>query len=291
MAAYLTTAFAVAGMSGYMLLRSAREPPERLAGARRSLSMAMWFAAIFAPVQIVLGDLHGLSVLELQPTKLAAIEGNWVRQANMPLRLFAIPDEAAETNRYEIAIPRIGSWVLTHSLDGVVPGLTDVPRENRPPVLPVFFSFRIMVGIGFLMLAMGLWSLYLRWQGRLYESRAFQWACLAMTPSGFAAVVFGWFTAEIGRQPYVVYGLLRTADAVSPVAAGAVAGSLATFVVAYAVIFGFGTYYLFKLLHRGPQPLEEAVRGLDLQRKPKRPLSTPDESLEGRPGHRARPAR
>jgi cytochrome bd ubiquinol oxidase subunit I len=290
MGCYLTTAFAVAGMSAWMLLRHPHDAPEaKLAGARRSLSMALWFAAIFVPIQIVIGDLHGLGVLKYQPTKLAAIEGNWDRMANMPLRLFALPDEAAETNRYEIAIPKIGSWVLTHAFDGVVPGLKEVPPDQRPPVWPVFFSFRIMVGIGFAMLGLGLWSIYLRWKGTLYSNRLFLTAAMLMTPSGFGAVLFGWFTAEIGRQPYVVYGHLRTADAVSPVSAEAVAGSLATFVVVYAFVFGFGSYYLAKLLRRGPDPIEE-IRGEDLGKKPKRPFSLPDEGLEGRPGHRAQTA-
>lgn len=290
MGAYLTTAFAVAGMSAWMLLGHPHDAPEaKLVGARRSLSMALWFATIFVPVQIVIGDLHGLGVLKYQPTKLAAIEGNWVTQSNMPLRLFAIPDEAAETNHYEIGIPNLGSWILTHAYDGVVPGLKDVPRDQRPPVWPVFFSFRIMVAIGFAMLGLALWSLYLRYKGRLYVSRPFLTAAMLMTPSGFGAVLFGWFTAEIGRQPYVVYGHLRTADAVSPVTAGAVAASLITFVVVYAFIFGFGSYYLAKLLRRGPDPVEE-IRGEDLGKKPKRPFSVPDEALEGQPGHRPQPA-
>jgi cytochrome bd ubiquinol oxidase subunit I len=290
MACYLTTAFAVAGMSAWMLLRSWKEPEAKLAGARRSMSMALWFAAIFVPVQILIGDLHGLGVLKYQPTKLAAIEGNWDRQDNMPLRLFAIPDEAAETNRFEIAIPKIGSWVLTHAYDGVVPGLKDVPRDQRPPVLPVFFSFRIMVGIGFAMLGLGLWSLYLRLKGTLFSNRLFLRAAMIMTPSGFGAVLFGWFTAEIGRQPYVVYGHLRTADAVSPITTGAVTASLATFVVVYAFVFGFGSYYLAKLLRRGPEPVEE-IYGDDLSRKPKRPFSMPGEALEGEPGRKAQLAR
>ncbi len=291
MGCYLTTAFAVAGMSAWMLLRHPHDAPAaKLAGSRRSLSMALWFATIFVPVQILIGDLHGLGVLKYQPTKLAAIEGNWDRMDNMPLRLFALPDEVAETNHYEIAIPKIGSWVLTHAFDGVVPGLKDVPPDERPPVWPVFFSFRIMVGIGFAMLGIGLWSLYLRVKGTLFTSRAFLTAAMIMTPSGFGAVLFGWFTAEIGRQPYVVYGHLRTADAVSPVSAGAVTASLLTFVVVYAFVFGFGSYYLAKLLRRGPDPIED-MRGDDLHRKPKRPLSLPDERLEGGPGHRALPVR
>ncbi|HEX2725392.1 MAG TPA: cytochrome ubiquinol oxidase subunit I, partial [Beijerinckiaceae bacterium] len=293
MAAYLTTAFAVAGMSAWMLLRGAGQPEQKLAGARLSLSMAMWFAAIFAPVQIVLGDLHGLNVLKEQPTKLAAIEANWETRAGAPLVLFAWPDQTAETNHYELAIPKLGSYILTHEWGGVVPGLKEVPPQNRPPVWPVFFSFRIMVGIGLLMAALGFWSLWLRWKGGFYENRWFLNACMLMTPSGFGAVLFGWFTAEIGRQPYVVYGLLRTADAVSPVTRGAVATSLIVFIVAYTIIFTAGSYYLAKLLRKGPEPLEEALRGEDFARPDKtarRPLSAPDESLQGRPGRRTQPA-
>jgi cytochrome bd ubiquinol oxidase subunit I len=291
---YLTTAFAVAGMSAWMIIHRREEPAEKVAGARRSMSMALWFATIFVPVQILIGDLHGLGVLKYQPTKLAAIEGNWERQANMPLRLFAIPDQEAETNHYEIGIPKIGSWILTHAYEGVVPGLKDVPADQRPPVLPVFFAFRAMVAIGFAMLGIALWSLYMRWTGGLYTNPWFLRAAMLMTPSGFGAVLFGWFTAEIGRQPYVVYGHMRTADAVSPVTTGAVATSLATFVVVYAIVFGFGSYYLAKLLRKGPEPIEEAARGPDfddrLDRKPKRPLSMPDENLEGRPGPKIQPA-
>ncbi|WP_114946881.1 cytochrome ubiquinol oxidase subunit I [Microvirga calopogonii] len=290
MGCYLTTAFAVAGMSAWMLLRHPHDAPAaKLAASRRSMSMALWFATIFVPVQILIGDLHGLGVLKYQPTKLAAIEGNWDRMANMPLRLFALPDEVAETNHYEIAIPKVGSWVLTHAFDGVVPGLKEVPPDERPPVWPVFFSFRIMVAIGFAMLGIGLWSLYLRWKGTLFTNRTFLTAAMIMTPSGFGAVLFGWFVAEIGRQPYVVYGHLRTADAVSPIAAGAVTASLLIFIVVYAFVFGFGSYYLAKLLRRGPDPVED-IRGDDLSKKPKRPFSVPDEAVEGRPGYRAQPA-
>jgi cytochrome bd ubiquinol oxidase subunit I len=285
---YLTTAFAIAGMSAYMLLRARRQgdAPERIEGARRSMSMALWFAAIFAPVQIVLGDLQGLAVLDQQPTKLAAIEANWETQRGVPLVLFAWPDQEAQENHFEIAIPRLGSLILAHDPDGEIPGLRDVPRDRQPPVLPVFFSFRIMVGLGFLMLGVGIWGLWLRWTGRLFDSPAFLRACFAMTPSGVAAVVFGWFTAEIGRQPWVVYGLLHRNDAVSPtVEAPTIFASLAAFVIVYGIVFGFGTYYLLKLLRRGPDPVE-VIEGEDVARKPKRPLSLPSEGLEGRPGHR-----
>ncbi len=287
---FLTTAFAVGGMSAWMLLRHPHDAPEgKLAGARRSLSMAMWFAVVMVPVQFVFGDLHGIGVLKYQPTKLAAIEANWDRTANMPLLLFAIPDEAAEKNEYEIGIPKLGSFILTHSFDGVVPGLKEVPPQDRPPVWPVFFSFRIMVGLGVLMLVVSLWSLYLRWKGTLFTDRKFLYAAMLMTPSGFGAVLFGWFVAEIGRQPWVIYGQLRTADAVSPVTAEAVGTSLVAFIVVYAIIFGFGSYYLAKLLRRGPDPVE-TMPGEQLGKMPKRPFSVPNESLEGAPGRRVQPA-
>src|SRR3954466_580278 len=162
----------------------------------------------------------------------------------MPLRLFAIPDQKAETNSYEIAVPTLGSYVLTHEFGGVVPGLKDVPPDQHPPVLSVFFVFRGMVAIGFAMLGVSLWHLYLRWKGTLFANRLFLYAAMLMTPSGFGAVLLGWFTAEIGRPPYVVYGQLRTGDAVSPVTAGAVSISLVTFFVVYMIVFGFGSYYL-----------------------------------------------
>lgn len=289
MGAYLTTAFAVAGMSAWMLLRGRAETEVRRKAAQRSLSMAIGFASIFAPIQIIIGDMHGLAVLKYQPTKLSAIEANWESRPAAPLVLFAWPDEAAETNRYEIAIPGLGSYILTHEGQGVVPGLKDVPRENRPPVWPVFFSFRIMVGLGVLMATLGFWSLYLRWKGRLFSNRWFLRATMAMTPSGFGAVLFGWFTAEIGRQPYVVYGLLRTADAHSPVARAAVASSLIAFFITYAFIFSFGSYYLAKLLRRGPEPWEP-MHDEDISKMPKRPLSMPNESMEGGSGRRVQPA-
>ena len=270
--AYLTTAFAVSGMSAWMLLRAWKEPEEKLVASRRSLSMALWFAAVFAPIQAVVGDMHGLAVLKYQPTKLAAIEANWETRARAPFVIFAWPDATAERNLYEIAIPALGSLILRHSVDGVVPGLKDVPRENRPPVWPVFFAFRIMVGIGLLMIALGTWSLWLRWRAALFTTRPFLVCTMLMTPSGFGAVLCGWFTAEIGRQPYTVYGVLRTADSVSPVAAGAVMGSLIGFMVSYAIIFSFGSYYLAKLLRRGPEPFEPPPAP-DADSSPKRPLS------------------
>lgn len=277
--AYLTTALAVAGMSAFMLLRARRkrEPEERHVLARTSLTWALWFVAAFAPLQAYLGDRQGLAVLDQQPTKLAAIEANWETGGDKPLILFAWPDEVAEENLYEIAIPRLGSLILTHSWGGEIPGLSDVAPEERPPVKPVFFAFRIMVGLGLLMIGLGFWSLWLRARGRLFDSPLFLRACVAMTPAGFTAILAGWYTAEIGRQPYVVYGLLRTVDAASPVRAEAVAGTLLAFIVAYAAVFGAGTYYLFKILRRGPEA-HEGGSGAQTAHRPKRPLSAADDS-------------
>ena len=279
---FLTTAFAVSGMAAWMILRARKEPPEKVQGARVSLSMALWFALIFTPIQIFVGDTHGLGVLKHQPTKLAAIEANWDTQANMPLLLFAIPNMEAERNDFEIGIPKLGSFILTHDFSGVVPGLKDVTPDKRPPVWPVFYSFRALVAIGMAMLLLSLWSLDLRWKGTLFTNRIFLTCAMLMTPSGFGAVIFGWFTAEIGRQPYIVYGQLKTADAHSPLTAQAVTTSLIAFIVAYAIIFGFGSYYLAKLLRKGPEPFEPSVPGEDVGRKPKRPLSAVDERLEAR---------
>lgn len=277
LAAYLTTCFVVAGVSAWHLWKGrAREH------AKTAFSMAMWFAAIVAPMQIVAGDLQGLAVLDQQPTKLAAIEGHWDTRAGAPLVLFAVPREGEERNDFEIAIPRLGSLILLHDPNGVIRGLKSWPREDRPPVMIPFYSFRIMVGIGFAMLFVGLAGLYLRWRKRLYDTRWFLFLCMAMTPSGFIAVLTGWFTAEVGRQPWVVYGHLRTADAVSPVPAESVAFSLATFVVVYTAIFGAGTYYMLRLIREGPEavasdepPASEPDR---FDHRPKRPMSVVDES-------------
>lgn len=274
--AYLTTCFVIGGVAAWYLWRGQheREP------ARIMFSMAMGFAAIVAPAQIVAGDLQGLNVLAYQPAKLAAIEAHWDTQPGAPLVLFALPDEEAETNRYEIAIPKLGSLILTHEWEGEFPGLREFARDERPPVAIVFWAFRIMVAIGLLMAFIGLYGLYLRRRRRLYDTPWFLKLCMLATPGGFIAVLAGWITAEVGRQPYVVYGLLRTADAVSPVAAGSVTVSLIAFVLAYSVVFGAGTYYLLKLIRKGPElpPVEQDT----VFKQPKRPLSLPDEPLENR---------
>jgi len=268
---YLTTAFAVLGVTAWHLKRG-----QHVAESQRVLSMTVTFVAIFVPIQIVLGDLHGLNTLEHQPVKVAAMEGLWETQSRAPSVLFAIPDQAREQNHLEIAIPGFASVYLTHSRDGVVPGLKSAEAGDRPPVAPVFFGFRVMVGIGVLMLAVAIWGLWLRWRDRLFTTRAYLNACIAMLPAGFIAVLAGWTVTEVGRQPWIVYGLLRTRDAVTPSLTGAdVLVSFLLYVIVYAVVFGAGIFYMAKVARAGP-PSDVELRDAKLAERPARPLSAAD---------------
>ncbi len=276
LAAFITTCLVVGGVSAGYLLRGTHVEP-----AKRMLRMAVLFAGITVPLQIFVGDLHGLAVGEYQPTKLAAIEGHWEPTqpgAGVPLVVFGLPDSEAERNHYEVAVPRLGSLILTHSWDGDIRSLKEVPREDRPPVAPVFWSFRVMVGLGMLMLLMSAASLWALRRKRLYESRALLRFWRAMTFSGFIALLAGWYVVEIGRQPWVIYGLLRTAQAVSPnVEAGSVIASLAAFGIVYAIVFGAGIWYIVKLVKHGPVPHDPGPQADDGERRPKRPLSVGDD--------------
>jgi len=272
-AAFLTTAFVVIGVSAWYLLRRRFEETARIAFA-----MGLGLIVVLAPLQILVGDLHGLNTLEHQPAKVAAMEGHWESERGAPLILFAIPDMAAETNHVEIGIPKLASLILTHSLDGEVPGLTEWAPEDRPYVPIVFWSFRIMVAIGLLMLVVGLIGAWQRLRGRLYATLWFLRLCVACTPIGFVAILAGWITTEAGRQPWVVYGLLRTADAASPaVTGGSVLASLLAFVLAYTVIFGAGLYFMVRLVQKGPQEVEAAPPRMGT---PMRPLSGAGQSFE-----------
>jgi cytochrome d ubiquinol oxidase subunit I len=276
LAAFITTCFVIGGISAAYVLRG-----RHAHCSERMLKLAIGFAAITVPLQIVAGDLHGLEVHENQPMKLAAIEAHWETSRSVPLILFAWPDQKAELNRSEISVPKLGSLILTHEFDGEVKGLKEVAPSERPPVAPVFFAFRAMVGVGLLMLAVVLWSA-LRWrQGRLSQSKYLLRAWVMMIPMGFVAVLSGWYTAEIGRQPFVIYGLLRTADAASAVSANSVLTSLLVFGTVYFFIFIAGTWYLLKLLRKGPeQAPPELLHPHD--KTAQRPLSVPDDSLEAR---------
>jgi cytochrome bd ubiquinol oxidase subunit I len=260
-AAYLTTALVVGGVGAWHLLKR-RDTPE----VRKMFSMAMWMAALVAPVQIVVGDFHGLNTLEHQPAKIAAMEGHFRDYPDgAPLILFGIPDAEAGTVRAAVEIPYLSSLILHHDWNAPMRGLNAFPSDERPPVGVVFWSFRIMVGLGFLMFALGLFSLWARWRKRLYDWRLLHRFALLMGPSGFVAVIAGWITTEVGRQPWVIHGLLRTADAVSPIATPGVTGSLIAFVIVYFAVFAAGALYILRLMARAPvageaEPAEAPIR-------------------------------
>jgi len=251
-AAYLTTALVVGAVGAWHLLRDASQEH-----ARKMFSMAMWMAALVAPVQILVGDAHGLNTLEHQPAKVMAMEGHYRSHPDgAPLILFGIPDDDAQRMDHAIEVPRLSSLILKHDLDAPLAGLDTIAPENRPPVKVVFWSFRVMVGLGTLMLLLGVCSLVARAAKKLYAWRWLHRYALVMGPAGFVAVIAGWITTEVGRQPFTVYGLLRTADSVSPLEAPAVGASLLAFIVVYFAVFGMGTWYLLHLMHRAPQPHE-----------------------------------
>ena len=255
-AAYLTTAFVVGGIGGYYLWRELH-----VRHARIMLGMAMIMAIFVAPMQLLFGDMHGLNTFEHQPAKVAAMEGIWETEQGAGLRLFAWPDQIQERNRFEVTIPKLSSLILTHDINGEVKGLTTWSRAERPPVAMVFWTFRIMVGLGMLMIATGLVALVLYFRKALFSTRWFQLWCIAMTPSGFVAVVAGWFVTEVGRQPFIVYNVLRTSETISPVAGQTVAISLAAFVAVYGLVFTAGAYYILKLIGKGPEYSEEEAYG------------------------------
>ncbi|WP_020594579.1 cytochrome ubiquinol oxidase subunit I [Kiloniella laminariae] len=247
LAAYLTTAFVVGGVSAWHLLKDRHNEAGRI-----MFSMAMWMAVLVAPIQIVAGDFHGLNTLEHQPAKIAAMEGHFETRKGAPLILFGVPNMQDETVDYALEIPKLGSLILTHDLDGEIRGLKEWSREDRPNALIVFWSFRLMVGLGFLMAGLGIWSLYQRCRGKLFDTSLMFRFSVLMAPSGFIAILAGWITTEVGRQPYTVYGLLRTADSLSPIDAPAVAASLLAFIVVYFTVFGVGIVYILRLMGRTP---------------------------------------
>ena len=276
LAAYLCTALIVGAAGAWQLLRGRDNP-----AVRKMLSMAMWMILAVAPIQAVVGDFHGLNTLKHQPAKLAAMEGHWQNAPGeaVPLLLFGLPDMQEERTRYAIGIPHLGSLILTHSWSGQIPALKDFPRDQRPNSLIVFWSFRVMVGLGVLMIALGAWSLWLRRKGRIWSTRPFLRFALWMGPTGLVAILAGWTTTEVGRQPWVVYGVLRTADAVSPHGVGPLALTLALFVIAYFFVFGTGTAYVLRMIRKGPQRFElqrPAEGGPGEERTPMRPMSAAD---------------
>ncbi|WP_458792879.1 cytochrome ubiquinol oxidase subunit I [Yoonia sp. MH D7] len=246
LAAYLTTALVVGAVGAWHLLRDRADGP-----ARRMFSMAMWMLVVVAPLQILAGDFHGLNTLEHQPAKVMAMEGHYESHPDgAPLILFGIPNSAEQRIDYAVQIPKLSSLILKHDLNAPLDGLDTVPRADQPPVSIVFWSFRVMVGLGFAMLGLGVWGLWRRFRGGLHDAPMLQRAALLMGPMGFVAVLAGWVTTEVGRQPWTVYGLLRTSDSLSPVAAPAVAASLIAFIIVYFFVFGAGTIYILLMMNK-----------------------------------------
>lgn len=255
-AAYLTTAFVVGGVGAFYLHRR-----EHVPHARIMFGMAMIMAVFVAPMQLVMGDLHGLNTLAHQPAKVSAMEGLWETQTGAPLKLFGLPDAAEEETRFSIEIPKLSSLILTHDLDGEVKGLKEWPPHERPPVASVFWSFRIMVGLGMCMILTGIGAAILYFRKRLFDTAWFHWWCMALTPAGFISVLAGWFVTEMGRQPYIVYGVIRTSDAISPVAGTQVGLSLFAFIITYILVFGAGSYYIGRLILNGPDTTPDDTYG------------------------------
>ena len=247
-AAYLTTSLVVLAV-GARYVVNGRFPEE----AKTMMRMGLGMVAILAPLQIFIGDQHGLNTAQYQPAKVAAIESHWDGTKPAPLVLFAIPNEKEERNDYEIAIPGLASWILKHDSEGLFPGLKQFPPSERPPVFPVFISFRIMVGLGLLMLLTGVVGAYLWARGRLFDTRWYLQPVQYVWPMGFIAILAGWYTTEVGRQPWIATGILRTADAVSPVHAMAVLTTLILFVIVYTIVFSMGIYYINRLIEYGPK--------------------------------------
>ncbi|RUR27211.1 cytochrome ubiquinol oxidase subunit I [Vreelandella andesensis] len=279
MASFLTGGFVVAGVSAWFLLRK-----RDVEANKKALSMCLWLLLILAPAQAVVGDFHGLNTLEHQPMKVAAMEGNWETQTNVPLLLFAIPDQDAQANRFEIGIPNLASLILTHRADGEVPGLNAAPAEEQPPVMIVFWAFRVMVGLGLLMIAVALTGLFLRRKGRVYENPLFLKTLTFMIISPFLAVLGGWVVTESGRAPWLVYGVMTHAEGLTPSLTGGMAlFTLIGYIAVYSVVFLTGIYYLTRVVRNGMKETQTEVEG-EVGR-PKRPFSaahTPfDDDLEG----------
>ncbi|EMY6209168.1 cytochrome ubiquinol oxidase subunit I [Proteus mirabilis] len=247
-AAFLASAFFIAASASWHLLKG-----NKTSAMKKMLSMSIWIILILAPIQALIGDMHGLNTLKHQPAKIAAIEGHWQNNPGeaTPLILFGIPNMDEEKTKYALQIPYLGSLILTHSLDKQVPALKEFPKDDRPNSLIVFWSFRIMVGLGMLMILVGVWGTWLRYKKKLYQSNLFLRFTFLMAPSGLIAILAGWFTTEVGRQPWVVYGIQRTRDAVSAHGEMHMSISLLIFFIVYGSVFGIGYAYMLKLIRKG----------------------------------------
>ncbi|MEX6387996.1 cytochrome ubiquinol oxidase subunit I [Proteus mirabilis] len=253
-AAFLASAFFIAASASWHLLKG-----NKTSAMKKMLSMSIWIILILAPIQALIGDMHGLNTLKHQPAKIAAIEGHWQNNPGeaTPLILFGIPDMDEEKTKYALQIPYLGSLILTHSLDKQVPALKEFPKDDRPNSLIVFWSFRIMVGLGILMILVGVWGTWLRYKKKLYQSNLFLRFTFLMAPSGLIAILAGWFTTEVGRQPWVVYGIQRTRDAVSAHGEMHMSISLLIFLIVYGFVFGIGYAYMLKLIRKGAPEVQD----------------------------------
>jgi cytochrome d ubiquinol oxidase subunit I len=266
LAAYLTTALVVGAASAFQLLKKPGQSESKIA-----LRMAIGMFAVVAPLQLLVGDISGKLAEQVQPAKIAAVEGFWETRTEQPFHIIAWPDRATQSNRFEISVPKVGSWLMTGDAESRVPGLKAYPRPDQPPAFLVFWAFRVMVGLGLLMIGLGAWGVILWLRGGPERSRLYLMAATAMGPAGFVAVICGWIVAEVGRQPYVVYGVLRTADAVAPLRAGQVSASLIGFLGVYAVVFSVGVLYILRLMGQGPEDAQAPEP--DQPRAPGSPMS------------------
>ncbi|MDO8878772.1 MAG: cytochrome ubiquinol oxidase subunit I [Pseudolabrys sp.] len=271
-AAYLTAAFVVIAVGARYHYSG-----KHIAEGRTMLRMGIGLAAILAPLQLVIGDQHGLNTLKHQPIKVAAMEAHWDGSKPADFHIFAWPDEKAGTNHFALSIPKGASLILTHHLNGLFPGLLSVPEADRPPVKVVFFAFRIMLAIGFFMIGSALLGAFLWWRGTLFESRWYMRVMAQTWWMGFVAVIAGWVVTESGRQPWIVYNIMRTADATSPIPGATIAGTLALFVVAYGIVFSFGIYYMNRLIAKGP----DAVKGKGQKAVGISPIASTKDAGEG----------
>jgi cytochrome d ubiquinol oxidase subunit I len=273
-AAYLSTSIVVLAVGARYWIANIYQDEARI-----MVRMGLGLALVLAPLQLLIGDAHGLKTAQYQPVKLAAMEGHWDGSKPGELVLFGIPNEAAARNDYQIAIPHLGSLIITHDWNGLFKGLNDFAPADRPPLIPPFFGFRLMVGIGLLLILLAISGGFLWLRGRLFDSRLFMQAASIAWPLGFIAIIAGWTTTEVGRQPWVATGLIRTADAASPVAAGAVGASLILFVLVYFAVYSAGIYYMNLLIRRGPALI--APSGTAPGHVPHRPISAATETGAG----------
>lgn len=278
-AAYLTTSLVVLAVGAKYLLANSFEKE-----AKTMMTMGLGMLVLLGPLQLFLGDIHGLNTAKYQPAKVAAMEGHWDGSKPAELVLFAWPDTEKEINRFQIGIPKLGSLIIRHDPNGLFPGLLDFPKSERPPVVSVFFAFRLMVAIGFFIIFLGFVGGYLWLRGTLNRHQLFLKTLGYSWPLGFIAILSGWVVTESGRQPWIAQGILRTSDALSPVDGMSVAISLALFLLVYSTVFSMGIYYIRKLIQKGPQQVIVFAKDEGL---PNRPLSAAEEAvrkaIEGKP--------